>query len=352
MKKNKYFIAFCFVFISFSPVFSQYNMAQFRTYFQEARFDYLHVYSEWNSNEAEYPPGSIFDYNGKKIDKGYYAWFHAQIVAIKDPLYGAEPDFYAGVYRFLLSARSEVFVIRGHEQSMREQPVYYVVYDRVLQKFTQAFEVSNFFGYESAFGNRESWLIDLNEDGVLDILTRSWIETTTLLPNQEVKMTEVDTLTAYIWKNDQFIKKSVNHLTFLKNTFELRVLPSLGYEDQKKLTLFLDGKLYENKRQTHFLVLGETKILKDAVTRQQQLGYFTTSKYNYLAEHTIDIYYHNGYYFTVMSGFSTKNEIDLALIEAQEKIDKQVYIQVESEWCTQRMEINCVDKKPCYYICK
>lgn len=353
MKKKCCFLSL--LLFSFFSIFAQSSFSEFRNFFQEVKFDYLHVYSEWNNTESEHPKGSLYSFKGSKIDSFHYSLFHQQILQInsKHLLYDVPTgDYYAGIYRFFISQTQEAFIVRGHSEGMREQPIYCLVFDLVQNKCIQAIELSDFFGYESAFGNKEAWLLDLNEDGILDILTRSWMETTTLLANDDVKIQEVDSLRAFVWKENQFVIKEVNNVSFLRQKFTLRVIPSLTFPEQQKLTMMLNGSAHESKQHDYFLVLGETKNLKEAIVRKQELGNFDRTEYLYLADKQLEIYFYDGYYFTVMKGFLTENDVKIALIEAKEKIHKQVYIQNEEKWCSQRMELNCTEGRACFYQCK
>lgn len=351
-------IKYCFLpflLVSVFNLFAQSSFTDFKRFFEEVKFDYLHVYSEWNNNDSEYPKGSLYSFKGNKIDSSYYSLFHSQILKSNSKylLYDVPTgDYYAGIYRFLLSETQEAFIIRGHSESMREQPIYCLVYDFIKHEFVQSIELADFFGYESAFGNKEAWLLDLNEDGVLDILTRSWMETTTLLANQDVKIEETDSLRVFVWNQNEFVTKEVNSISFLRQKFTLRVIPSLTFPEQQKLTMMLNGSAHESKQHDYFLVLGETKNLKEAIIRKQELGNFDRTEYLYLADKQLEIYFYDGYYFTVMKGFLTENDVKIALIEAKEKIHRQVYIQNEEKWCSQRMELNCIESRACFYQCK
>lgn len=353
MKKKYSFLSF--LLLSVFSLFAQSSFSDFKRFFQEVKFDYLHVYSEWNNNDAEYPKGSLHPFKGNKIDSSYYSLFHAQILNINSKyLLNDVPtgDYYAAIYRFFISQTQQAFIVRGHSESMREQPIYCLIFDIVENKCIQAIQLADFFGYESAFGNKEAWLLDLNEDGVLDILTRSWMETTTLLANDDVKIKETDSLRAFVWNKNKFIIKEVNSISFLRQKFKLREVPSMTFPEQQKLTMILNGSAHESKQHDYFLVLGETKNLKEAIIRKQELGKFDQKEYLYLADKQLEIYFYDGYYFTVMKGFLTENDVKIALIEAKDKIHKQVYIQNENKWCSQRMELNCTEARACFYQCK
>lgn len=115
-----------------------------------------------------------------------------------------DPEWqYYGIYRFAIDNAHDGYLLRaGKGQYHNDNLIYLQVYDRKVGDFTQAIKICSVWGGSGLFGFMQSWLLDLNADGIEDLLTYSILENTS--PNSD-KIVVSDSFKASVWVNSQYI---------------------------------------------------------------------------------------------------------------------------------------------------
>ena len=173
------------------------NIDLFLNIFKEIDTKDLHIYT------PPYDTSNRIDkFHGKQIDRKYYNYLifgnHINPNDL-DTFY-----HYFACYKFKLSDNKTGLIIRRPSQ-YSETAIDLYTWDNQAKKVTNIINLADAFGDEGWYFVQDAWVIDLNNDKLLDIVTRRKdydqdLDDTTKAPIME------DSLFVYIAKGDLFIK--------------------------------------------------------------------------------------------------------------------------------------------------
>lgn len=170
--------------------------------FSQVKFDLLQVYT-LGRVPGDFPSTSWYPFKGQRLHPALSAAI-SQALDEDPSLY----DAYYATHKFDLTARYEGCLLRAFYEGGSEHHIYLLVYDRDAQRIHQTAEIAYSYGYEGGQGAMESWLTDLNGDGVVDILSRSWAESQ-IPEGDSLRATHQDRVRLGIWDGEQFVLMGV-----------------------------------------------------------------------------------------------------------------------------------------------
>jgi hypothetical protein len=152
----------------------------------------LHIYSPFDSTSGN-------KFAGKAIDSTFYRYFSSQ-----PWLDSTDKDSKIfACFQFNISNTRTGLIIRRRSQ-YSETAIDLCLWDNHSKKIINEMEVSDNFGDGQWYFVKDAWLVDINKDGLLDIVTRQkdWDGDDTTKPEGIT----TDSLKIYIAKGDNFNK--------------------------------------------------------------------------------------------------------------------------------------------------
>jgi hypothetical protein len=304
-------------------------MQQLYSLFKEVEFDVMHFYS-MGRVPGTFRPEDTYSFGGKAIDTSLHHLLNG--IMESDPY----TEFFA-VCRFFISAELEALVVRGYYDP--EHRLHYLVYDNAKQAIIKDVELSYSYGYEGSEGNMESWIIDVNKDGQKDIVTRSLCHT---LSGSEAELTVYDTIIVSVWKGNELLRIGISDSLLRKNLeedFPFYTPSYIGYYTQEQLSALLKEKVnietpqYDPKNYWN-IITGSSKTLEEAENEINRSDKIIGMNYKYdLDIRRFEINKKDGVYYTVITGFDSKAETEIALKEIKNKISNSARMIRTVEWC-------------------
>lgn len=147
----------------------------------------LHFYS-YNSSAM-----NNYTYKGTALSKDFYSLLNINVLN--------EADEYFAIFKFNYSKDLEGYVLRTPSQYQSSNIELYLL-DKISKTVITHISVADGFGDGSWFFNRDGWLLDLNNDGQLDLLSiqKDWEE------DDDEKATETTEIKVYLFINNNFVK--------------------------------------------------------------------------------------------------------------------------------------------------
>ncbi len=316
--------------------FAQHTITKpFYALFQEIEFEVLHVYS-FPRIPGIFPATGYYQYKGTKIDSTFYDLMDNGVVKPINREW--EYTHFFATFRFHLTSNLEVLLVREFHEGTREQCIHYLIYDRVKEQLIGSKLITNAYEDEGFFEAMESWILDLNEDGQKDILTRSCREEF-LAP--DAYMEYQDRVSISIWSNKKLLEREITD-TILKKQLEADFpyykRNELSYATKQNLSNFLKKKKSITSEETTSIawciIAGSDKDLQAAEYELERAKKILGNKYKYgLDDKLVEIHKKNNRYYTVVKIFKTKVEAEIALVEIKNKINKTAYIVNLNSWC-------------------
>lgn len=137
--------------------------------FAPVEFDLLHIYTNGQQEKAAYNSKSTYPFKGKTI-----------VPSMKPSLeklldLDSNKEFFA-LYRYTIIPQVEGLIIRMYDEESLSNSIYNVIYKHETNTMEEGVLLAYDYQAEGGSGAVQSWLLDLNEDGFSDILTRSYYD--------------------------------------------------------------------------------------------------------------------------------------------------------------------------------
>ncbi|MGK0390305.1 MAG: hypothetical protein ACI94Y_003057 [Maribacter sp.] len=330
-------IMFKYIFVLlFFPAFAgaQNDMERFSNLFKEIEMDAIHYHAQYHRS-SEFEATSIYPFIGTKIDSSFFYLFEKNLETFDIEL--AYSEFYA-VHRFYLTAHSEGLIIREHHDDTKSFQLHYLILNNDENVFLHHQILAFNYGYEGSSGNIESWLIDINKNGIKDIITRQWSQQYLA---EDGKYLEQDTFSLFIWEDDDLKEIGIKDEELqeqLSSDFPFYDKPSISYDTGKNLSKYLAKKaniyIPEYYTENWVIVAGSDKNLEAAKFEKNRATDIIAYDYKYhLDTRHFGIYQKNKRYYTIITNFKTKNEAEIALLEIKKKFNATAYVINMDQWC-------------------
>lgn len=329
-----------YIFILFlfpSLCLAQNNMEEFHELFREVEADVIHYYAQYNhSNEFE--ATSIYPFIGTKIDSSFFYLLEGKLEPTDSKIKYSE--FHA-VHRFYIQSDLEGFIIREYHDGARYYQLHYLIFDHEKNDFSHHQILAFNYGDEGNFGNTESWILDINKDGIKDIITHEW---SIAYIGSDAEAFEQDTFLLFIWKDENLkeigIQDKELHQQLIED-FPFYDKPSISYHTEKELSPYLEEKINlsipEQQKENWAIIAGSDKNLEAAKFEINRAAEIIAYDYKYqLDARLFNIYKKNERYYTVITRFKTRNEAEIALLEIKKKFNSTAYVIDMDEWCKKR----------------
>jgi hypothetical protein len=297
--------------------------------FIEASFNRLDV----SSGYAEFTGRAL---NRHQADL-FYSFFSEQ------PYYPSY-DIYA-IYCFRFNDSCVAYLLRVIDEELAGAcNISIYLFNRYTGKFTLKEVVAGYYGDEGSATETFGWLVDINEDHVMDIIHRERYYDVV----QEDSVTE--TISLKIWTGHAFSGQSIGDdpllLKLLKADFPYP--PQQTLSDTTKA--YLQKRLYASgiKVNVCTIVLGSDKDAESALTevkRVKNLIHSNKLAYSIYLD-SLEIYKKGNRYYTVVRVISNNEISEGALKELKEKINSTAYIVSFKDWCGN------FHKKENYFECR
>ncbi len=336
--------------ISINQTFSQENMDSFRLLFTEVEFDVIHVYS-FGRKPANLPKMGTYPFKGQEINNEFSPIVKSGMV-LSNPDIEMEYSRFFATHRFYISGNLEGFLIREVQGDGVEHHIHYFIYDDHQKQFIKTINLSYAYAYEGGFGAKESWILDVDKDGRKDIITRGWRQYFHGSDGIEEFFPETS---ISLWRNGKLTTMEIADTLLqkqLETDFPYYEKKSLAYDTEQNLNKFLNEKtgqgIQNYSGENWCIVAGSDTGLESAkfeVKRAEEIIGFH-NKYGLDVRH-FEIYVKDGNYRTLITGFKTRTEAEIALKEIKEKFNKTAFVINVKDWCP-----NPEYKKGRYYYCK
>ncbi|MBL4648352.1 MAG: hypothetical protein JKY03_01380 [Aureispira sp.] len=145
------------------------EMLFFYNKFEPIEFDLLHIYTNGPQEKSTYNPKSSYPFKGKAIVSSRTP-FLEKLLDID-----AGKDFFA-LYRYSITTQVEGLIIRMYDKETLSNSIYTLVYHHKTNTLEEGIQLAHDYQAEGGSGAIQSWLLDLNEDGLPDVLTRSYYD--------------------------------------------------------------------------------------------------------------------------------------------------------------------------------
>jgi hypothetical protein len=137
--------------------------------FDPVEIDLLHIYTTGPQEKATYDPKSNYPFKGKAIDPSI------------TPLLGSLLDVYSdnvffSICRYTIQPNLEHLMIRIYHKETLSNSIHTLIYNTQTKSIKQGVLLADDYQSEGGSGAEQSWLLDLNEDGFTDILTRNYYD--------------------------------------------------------------------------------------------------------------------------------------------------------------------------------
>lgn len=306
----------------------------FKKFFQPVEFEYLHVYS-FARIPGKFASTSLYPFKGEKVDSTYFTLFENVIEPID--MKASYSDFYAA-YRFYLTGKQEVFLLREFHEGGSEHHIHFLVYDHAKQNFVKSRKLSYAYGYEGAWGQQESWLLDLNQDGILDLVTRKYSES--FIGADAEKIVE-DSVLIGTWKNDDFVFVNVQD-SVLKKSLEQKFPFYSNPKYQlisKDLEVFLEKKLKIRKEKFgkwNVIIAKDTSHAQAEIDIEIANSMFGDDPIYGINRYKFSIYHKNGFFHVLVGDFNTKNQAEIAMSILLKSVTDKAFVVDLEKWCEKR----------------
>lgn len=307
--------------------------AAFISLFQEIEFEGKHVYS-FSRKPSDFPSTSTYPYKGILIDSSFHSLFTEIDPEDLDP-----PAFYA-TYRFFVNYNIEALLVRESQIQGTEHHIHFLVFNHEKNKVTSSLTLSYQYGYEGGFGGMESWIMDVDNNGIKDVVSRMWSELQFTDYEGEFVQTHHDSVTISIFDGTKFQEIGVKDTLLQKGIeadFPYYEEPYFKYNIEEHLFDYLKEEIdFEKPERSDYswnVIAGSDKDLPAAQHEIKRAEEIIGFNYKYgLDARLFQTYENNGRFYTIIQ-FRTKAAAEIALREIQKVFNATAYIVHEKEWC-------------------
>lgn len=235
---------------SLSTAQGQKALLSFYQNFDLITFDRLHIYTDGPRDKALYSLESNYPFKGKAIKLGVVGPLVEQLLEV-DP----DHDFFA-IARYPIQAKLESLILRVYDKNLLSNSIYNIVYNIESNTLVQGFLLAHDYYSEGGSGATQSWVLDLNEDLVVDVLTRSYYDRYEIIENSDdLKHIHEEHSYLNIFKTIGFDHKMIDSKSLqkeLEKAFHYRPIDAnfLDKKTQKELLQFLkkDGLVIPSEK--------------------------------------------------------------------------------------------------------
>lgn len=149
------------------------SLKDFYQEFEETQAEDLHIYA-FARIPADFSTTSRYPFKGARLDTSYFSLMEKLL----DPYSSYLPeDAFFALSRYYLTGRYEGLLLREYRDAGGEHHIHLLIYDNESQRMVHHQTLAYGYGYEGSMGGQESWIVDINQDGQLDLLSRQWENT-------------------------------------------------------------------------------------------------------------------------------------------------------------------------------
>ena len=220
------------------------EMLSFYNTFEPVEFDLLHLYTDGRQEKAKYSSKSSYPFKGKIIIPS--------IAPLLEELLELDSgkDFFA-IYRYTIAPQIEGLIIRIYDKEMLSNSIYNLSYNRKTNTLEEGIQLAYDYQAEGGSGAIQSWLLDLNQDGLPDVLTRSYYDRYELKKDSD-DLEHIHEEESYLVVFDNLIfnrtfVKSINLQKTLEKEFSYRPIQAAFMKEQTQkevLKLLKKGGLF------------------------------------------------------------------------------------------------------------
>ncbi|MCP4522330.1 MAG: hypothetical protein GY827_11670 [Cytophagales bacterium] len=305
--------------------------------FKEIETTKLHVYTHARITFTE---TTTFPFKGKKIEKSEKAFWKA-LADTSDLKYDKYDELFA-TYHFAVSKDLEAFIVRQSMSEGIENPVYYLLYDIPKKKFVKMYFLAHAYGYESASGTTETWLVDLNNDGYKDFLTYSLSEHSIMDTLGDVEFVYTEETSVTFFEKGNLKKVMVQDSSLIKNLRKDFPLYRSFYPNRETITglvsLCKENQIEyaEGYKEEWVVILSSDETLEGALTEKKKFEKTFVNETRYgVSPWSTEIYKNNGRYYTVLDSYYYKRpQAEIAQRLMQQKFNKTAYVVNVKKWCS------------------
>ena len=308
----------------------------FYALFTEARFTTLSLYSV-PRHPGDFPKGTTYLYAGVKVDRRMAA------AVLKDVLIPLDVDMTSSEYyatiRYPLAPGKEALLLREFHDGGYEHVIHCVVFDTKNKKAIQAIPLTNAYGYEGGEGEKQSWITDLNQDGVPDIVSRGWMQYRYTDMADEFVVTTYDSTSLHIWTGKQYTRVPVIDsalLSALAKDFPYYQTSSLTYPATELIFKTIADTLPKAVNDAWAVVLSSSKDVKQVEKAAADIGNtkaITDYRYPGQPYYYTEIVQKGKTYYLLCPHMQTRNEAELERDRVKGLYPIQGDIVYMKEWC-------------------
>ncbi len=306
----------------------------FRALFNEIEFEELHAFT-FTRYPGHFTETSLYPFKGTEIETSFYHLMEDKMESIDSEM---KYSILFATHRFYLTDKLEVFLVREYHDGGGEHHIHYLIVDSEKKTIIKDMDIAYGYGYEGAMGNTESWIMDVNKDGIKDIITRTWTE---YFLTEEPHYILKDTFEINIWKNDDYQSVGVSDSTltaYMMEAFEFHFKNRFDYQTENDLSQFLEQEIQvsitDDADEKWSIVAGSDKDLESAKFEIYRAEKIIGYDYKYLLDtRQFQTIKKGERYYTVISGFPTKNDAAIALLEIQRVFNPTAWLIDMDNWC-------------------
>ncbi len=294
--------------------------------FEEIEFqelNSLHLFTLGRRHDLR--PTALYPFKGKKIPKELHKLLNATLK--KD----YELTLYACM-RFYINGTTEALIIREYQDSGSESILYFLVYNNKKEEITQSVFLSNCYGYEGGEGATDSWIIDIDNDGQKDILTRGY-QVYHIGENADYHRN--DTTYIHTWKNNKLVSTIVKDKITQEKLAEDFPYFKMTYLSRDTKKMLQDKKVIDSKKPENdkwCIIVSVDNSLENAEHECKKginkVGY--NNKYDLDARY-FEIIEKDKKYYTILRGFRHKAKAEIALKELKKETFKTAFLVDQKE---------------------
>lgn len=248
-----------------------------------------------------------------------------------------EVNFHA-IGRYWLNGQYEAFIVREKSIGIRVRRFFLMVFEQNKDKLIGTFEIAELHGSEGAWGKTEAWLMDLNNDGIPDILMRSE-HTGYIQHDDSVSFYTEDKFSSLIWEGSQFIKVKLEDSNTLKSEFKFYNRPTLSMQAAEVLArqFARKGIRYEHPTETKnwlILVSQHDELMLARSAQQATIQHLKDSPYlSDQKDTSVRIFKKGGQFVIGIGGFIWKAKAEATLSRRVRGLNKNAYIVEQETYC-------------------
>ncbi|WP_052599849.1 hypothetical protein [Aureispira sp. CCB-QB1] len=169
MTHFKPFLFALFILLNTNILFAQTKkqLSNFYQNFDSIKFELLHLYTDGLQATASYSSNSSYPFKGKKINPP---------PLLKKVLKVDHTNDYFAIFRYSIAPQIEGLILRVYDQEMQSNTIYNLIYNTSTQTIRESILLAHDYQAEGGSGATQSWILDLDNNHQLDILTRSYYD--------------------------------------------------------------------------------------------------------------------------------------------------------------------------------